>query len=70
MRRKEEISYAVVTIDEAILFIADGQMTDQYLGDQVRIGAQSFYFTCRTLSMLGILQRCKIHSFVSFEFKF
>jgi len=40
-------SYAVVTIDEVILFITDGQMTEddlQYLGDQVRIKPYTAFF--------------------------
>lgn len=37
----------MVTIDEAILFIADGQMTEdalQYLGNQVRIKPYNAFF--------------------------
>jgi Xaa-Pro aminopeptidase len=40
-------SYAVVTVDEVILFIADGQLTEdalQYLGDQVRIKPYNTFF--------------------------
>lgn len=40
-------SYAVVTIDEAILFVGDGQLTEdalQYLGDRVQIKTYSTFF--------------------------